>query len=126
MAQELTLNANIRFQPASGVDSGVITQGNNLKITITGTVMSHHLQSVGFSAREAIVLGEVTSPGWLMCKNRDLTNLVHLFTDVSTGTGIATLNPGEFCIIPLHTAAAAPAVQAAVAACIVEFFLILR
>jgi len=126
MASELTLNANIRFQPASGIDSGVLSFANNLKFTITGTVMSHHSQSVGFAAREAIVLGEVTAPGWLVVKNRDITNIVHVFTDATTGTGIATLNPGEFCIIPLHADGAVPAVQAAVAACIAEFFIIKR
>lgn len=125
MADELTYNANVRFIKG-GLDTGQVSLGSNLKFSITGTRATRLAQSIGFSAREALDLGEITAPGHLIVKNLDSTNFVNVFTDVTTGTGVAKLFPSEFCIIPTHSALAAPAAQADTAAVLVDVLVIER
>lgn len=131
MSQELTYNVNVRFNK-SGFDTGQATLASNQKYDITGTKCSRLVQSVGFSAREAVEMGEVTAPGHLIIKNLDATNYVEVWTDATSGTGVAKLLPGaaptggEFCVIPTHVDMIAPGVKAATAACLIEVIVVER
>ena len=96
MANETQLNLTL-----SNNKSGVFISGTvGLSITMAGTNSISSVQNIG-TATEVLVIGDVTTIGYLMVKNLDTTNYVEL--DLNTpvaGTAFCKLLPGEACIIP--------------------------
>ena len=98
----ITLNGTLQVSigAAGGAVVGVATPA---AINQVGTNSIGNVQNIG-TTTEAIVLGDVTTIGYLMLINLDATNFVSvgLATPVTTGPGnaFAKLLPGEFCIIP--------------------------
>jgi hypothetical protein len=71
--------------------------------------------------KEALVLGDVATPGYVLMHNLDATNFITVLPD-NTGAAVVKLKPGEYALFRL--AAAAPFVQADTAGCNLEYFLI--
>lgn len=70
---------------------------------VTGTNAVSNVQVVGTS-EEALVIGDIGTPGYMICKNLDATN----FVEIRPGTGTADaikLKPGD---IACFRCAAAP------------------
>lgn len=72
-----------------------------------------------------IPLGAVTSPGDMMCINRDANNFITIMDAVS-GNPIAKLDPGKPCFIPLDPAITAPAAVADTGSCQMSYMIIQR
>ena len=116
MASEL--NLSITFEYRKGSTS--LTLSPDATVTVAGTVALHNRQVVGTS-EEALVLGDVSSPGFLVMVNRDATN----FVEIRPATGVADLiklGPGEPFVGRL--VASAPFVIADTAECEIEYVLL--
>lgn len=114
MANELTLNATAQYSDAE--DSDADLQVLDLAVSVATKRITRLKQAVGFAAEEALILGDVSSLGWVMLVNRDATN----FVNVKTGTGgtvFAKLKAGEFMLLRFGSGVTAPFVQADTAAC---------
>lgn len=117
MADELTVAASLAFSKSS----------RNVSITIGGTTFdvagdkySKIIQAIGTS-EEALALGDVGTPGWVLVKNLDATNYVSL----RPATGVADMikmKPGEFALFRL--AGAAPFAIADTTSCDIEIVII--
>lgn len=66
----------------------------NLTETMAGDQFISNVQIVGTS-NEALVVGDVTTVGWVVCKNLDATNYVEIFLDNSNAQLVAKLLPGQ-------------------------------
>lgn len=121
MANELKLNGGMFLDDGTSKEPLSVPE----KLATMATLKHiKHKQSIGFAAEEAIVLGEVTSPGWAIFINRDTANFVNL--KVATGGAVfAKLMPGEFALLRLGSGAQAPFAQADTAACLLEYFIAL-
>ncbi len=127
MANELTMSAAISYEDDSFTDEGLSLE--EVVKSVTTKKFIKHKQSVGTS-EEAIVLGEVTTPGYAFFINRDPTNYIEL--KVATGGAIfARLDPdtnqdgkGGFAFLKLGSGAAAPYAMANTAACLMEYFVV--
>ena len=89
-------------------------QGGTTNVTLTGTGYVANKQTIGFAAHEALVLGEVASPGLAWFKNLDATNYVEIGYDTA-GTfrpGIKLLAGDPPMQFRFSAAAAAPYAQA--------------
>ena len=64
--------------------------------TLAGAGVVSNVQAVGFAAHEALILGEVATPGLSWFKNLDATNFVEIGYD-TTGTfrPVVRLNVGD-------------------------------
>lgn len=120
MSLELTLNATLAYEDST--DGETSLQVTDKQVTLTTVKYTQLRQSIGIT-EEALVLGEVTSLGWIMVINRDLSNFVNLKVATS-GAIFAKLFPGEFCFLRLGSGAQAPFLIADTAPCVVEFLLI--
>ena len=116
MANELTLTGNFAYTDANGAkqELGV----DSLLQSVTTKVTSRAQQSIATS-ETTINLGGVASVGWLILVNLDDTNYVEIKTAAS-GTIIAKLPPGGFCILYLGSGITAPVAIANTAACIID------
>lgn len=79
---------------------GAITGSGSNSITQSGTDNIGNVQNIG-TTTEALVLGDVTTIGYLFVKNLDATNYVEF--DLNTpvaGTAFAKLLPGESMLVP--------------------------
>lgn len=97
MANEISLSASLAC-----AKDGATAQGTAaLSITMAGTEFTQNVQAVGTST-EALNLGDVATPGYLLVKNLDSTNfvMVGLVTAVTSGNAFAKLLPGEALLIP--------------------------
>ncbi len=68
----------------------------NEKFDQTGTTAIENIQVIGITS-EAIFLGDVTDPRYLLFKNEDETNTVHIgvTTPATTGNAEFSLAPGQ-------------------------------
>lgn len=121
MANELTLNATAQYSDSEHTDADL--QIVDLLVAVATKRITRLKQAVGFAAEEALVLGDVSAPGWVMLINRDATNFVNVKTATS-GTIFAKLLPGEFCLLRLGSGAQAPYVQADTGACQLDVLII--
>jgi hypothetical protein len=71
--------------------SGSYNSGN---LTMAGTEFVGNAQTIG-TASEALVLGDITTIGFVMVKNLDPTNFVQISLDNSQVNLVAKLLPGE-------------------------------
>lgn len=120
MASELTLSASVTYADNEGADESLSV--SDLLATVSAKRYTKLKQNVG-TAEEAVVLGEVTAPGWAMFINRDASNFINLKVATS-GAVFAKLKPGEFALLRLGSGAQAPFAQADTAACQLETILI--
>lgn len=120
MSRELTISGSLAYADSDSADLSLAV--TNLIVNVTTKVYAKYKQSIGFAAAEALILGEVVTPTWIIVVNRDATNYVNL--TVATGGAIfAHLLAGWFAILPLGSGAQAPFAQANTAACLVEVLL---
>lgn len=120
MADELEINASLDFTPDIGKAASASVAG--LLADVSSEKKIEHTQTIGTS-EEAIVLGEITSPGWAFFKNVDPTNFINL--KVATGGAIfAKLLPGEVAMLRLGSGAQAPFAIADTAPCALEYMLV--
>ena len=114
MANEITMTANLAVTK-SGV---TISSATSRTITMAGTEMIGNLQSIGFADAEALVVGDVSTIGYVLVKNTDETNFVQLAMDAPMAVPFAKLLPNDVALFP--AASATIYAQAAVAACVVQ------
>lgn len=102
MANELTITGSISFSK-SGTTASVSKTG--ITVDITGSNVLDITQTIGTS-EEALVLGDVATPGYCIIENLDATN----FVEIRPATGVADcikVRAGKFAG-PFEFAAAAP------------------
>ena len=91
---------------------------------LSSALVTEGVQSIGFAAHEAIVLGDVTTVGFAYFHNMDATNYVEIGIDVAASFhATIRLYPGQKCSTFL---AAAPYAQAAVAAVLLDYVILER
>lgn len=117
MANELTIAASLTFSK-SGVQVTFPKTGTSF--TVSGTKYSRTVQSVGTS-EEALILGDVGTPGYSLIVNLDATNFVKI-RGATGAVDCIKLKPGEFCLF--RHAGSAPFAIADTAACKIEHLLI--
>ncbi len=118
MANEITIEALLRCAKngaVKGLSFGPAT------FTMSGNAIQEGIQTIG-TAEEALILGDVSSPGWLFLRNRDPTNFVTM-RPIATGTPFLRLPPNAPAG-PFFLLAAAPTLQADTAPCLVEYLLL--
>lgn len=79
----------------SGDGATVSGSSTMTPFTQVGNAQISNIQTVGFSAGEAVVLGDVSGPCLLYFKNMDSTNFVMVNTADSWSTPVIKLLPGE-------------------------------
>ncbi len=119
MANEITVTAFLKAVKGEYSDQA----SHQDTLDMTGAIGVRNVQTVGFAAHEALVLGDVTTCGWAYFKNTDATNYVQIGVD-TTGTfrAVIKLKPGEGGVIRLATNA--PYAQAAVAAVNLHYWIL--
>lgn len=117
MANELTVAANLSFVKGSVSVSMAI---GATRFTVTGTDYMRGTQTVG-TAAEALDIGDITTPGWMLIVNRDATNYVEI-RDGADGADVVKIKAGEFALFRLATTT--PYVIATTAACQVEYVVV--
>lgn len=83
MANELTLSASIKFVKGN---VSVSTAKSGVQLDVAGNDFVTKTQNVGTS-EEALDLGDITTPGYVMIRNLDSTN----FVSIRPATGAANL-----------------------------------
>lgn len=106
MAAELTLQGlNIVFTKANCPSINITIAA--IQPTVTGTQYMDNVQSIGFAAEEAILLGDVASGGYCFFQNMDATNFVSLRQGTGT-TNFVKLLAGEWACFRLSADSTAP------------------
>jgi len=118
MANEITASAALSFlkSPAAKVSMASASQS----FDVAGAYSIRNVQLIGTSA-EALMLGEVGTPGWFYIKNLDTGNYIEILTGVA-GSAFLKLKPGEFALG--RFGCAAPAAKANTADCKIEYLII--
>jgi len=98
MANELTLAASASFSK-SGITVSFAKSG--IQVTISGSKYTHLVQAVGNSA-EALVLGDITTPGYCLMYNQDSSNYVEV-RDQAGGADVVKVSPGKIGLFELAT-----------------------
>lgn len=117
MANELTLAASLKFVKGT---TNVSFAKSGIQLDVSGKNYTHKTQSIGTS-EEAVDLGDVATPGYILIYNKDATNYV----SVRAGTGEANLvkvPPGGIGLF--HCEASAPYAIANTAAVDIEYLLV--
>lgn len=95
MANELAVSGNIRYQKA-GVDE-VLTFSQ--AVDVAGSALSRQVLFIG-TTEEAVLMGDVTSPGYVVAHNLDTTNYVQIGAE--TAEYCIRLKAGQRAIFPLE------------------------
>lgn len=97
MADELTLNTGWTYNKngRKRVISPTVSQED-----ISGAGVVENMQAIGFAAHEALVLGDVATPGFCYFRNSHATNYIEIGID-STGTFVPfiKLMAGQSCFV---------------------------
>jgi hypothetical protein len=120
VANEITPTASLTYADSENADVS-LTPLATLVATVASKKFIHNKQNIG-TAEEAVVLGEVTTPGWAIFINRDLTNFIELRV-ATGGAKFAKLLPGEFWCGRLGSGAQAPFAIADTGACQMEYLI---
>jgi len=118
MAAEATLTATLSFVKGN-LPIQTLAPGQQ-SIDVAGATYMRQVQIVG-TTREAMLLGDVGTPGYVMLHNCDATNFVEVFPN-NTDAGLVKLLKGEWAVFRLDSAA--PYLKADTAPCNVEIFLL--
>lgn len=119
MANELTLNVSSNLAP-TGLTAFARTWAASMGFDLSTATFTHNVQSVGTS-EEAILKGDVATPGYFIAVNLDATNFVSIRSGTG-GTNMVKLMPGKVCVFMF--ASADPFWLADTAACRVEYLLV--
>jgi hypothetical protein len=122
MADEITLGASLSYLD-SEMDEAIEISLSALLASVSTKKFTRVKQNVGTS-EEAMVLGEVTSLGWLLIVNRDATNFVEWRTATGAGNDAIKIPARRFALFHVGSDVTAPFLIANTAACQVEIFLI--
>lgn len=96
-----TVTVSLTFQ-ASKDGTQVTGSYSSGSLTMAGTELIGNTQSVGTS-NEALVLGDLSTVGFVFCKNLSDANYVEIFLDNSNAQLVARLLPGEACLFKPNT-----------------------
>ncbi len=119
MASELTLSAVLEYADSESASVGLIVRDFVASVATKKYVLLK--QNIGIT-EEALKLGELTSLGWALFINRDLTNFIEL--RVSTGsTKFAKLLAGEPALFRFGSGVTAPYAIADTSPCQLEYLL---
>lgn len=118
MSLELTIIASMDFIKGNYSQSFV---PSTFQLTVSGTKYVKNVQNIGTSI-EALSVGDLTTPGFMLAINRDPTNYVELFDSIGSVTPFAKLKAGEPCLVRLGCTA--PAAKANTAAINLEYLII--
>ena len=103
-----TLSATMGFKYTNGTGnqiSAVTIPPKTKDYTITANTKVSNTQAVGFAAHEALILGEVGTPGYGWFTNTDSTNFVEIGIDeAATFHPFAKLLAGQTAMVPLSEA----------------------
>jgi hypothetical protein len=96
--------ATISFSGSLSVTDGgtVVVKGSGSETaTQSGAQLLSNVQIIG-TTTEALLLGDVTTIGWLYLENLDSTNFVRvgLATPVTSGDAFLTIPAGQFALVP--------------------------
>ena len=117
MANEAQLQVTLQYTK-SGI--AAILASGSVSRDVAGTACMRNVQNVGTGA-EALLLGDVGTPGLCIIHNLDPTNYVEVLPSVTDPACLKVL-PGDWLLV--RFGAAAPALKANTAACLVEVFLL--
>lgn len=123
MANGVSIAVNMTYQSAAGVAVGPNPIRDYL-VAVATQVHAENQQSIATGSFQAINFGNVSSPLWFFCINRDPTNYVEIKTGASSGKIFAKLGPGAPCLVPLGSDAQIPVAQANTGACILEYLVV--
>lgn len=119
MANEITVAAFLSFVKGAFTDT---MQKTATTFDMTGVPYERRTFAVPTTAGgTALPLGDVTTPGYCFIRNTDPTNFITIKPAVA-GVDTIKLKPGEFAMF--RFAAAAPALLASTAICVVEYLLL--
>ncbi len=93
MANEISLSINFAVSKGGASVSGQ----SNASLTMSGEQFISNVQIIGIT-NETLVFGDVSTIGYVYCKNLDATNFVTISVDSAQAQVIAKLLPGEACI----------------------------
>jgi hypothetical protein len=120
MANEITATVSLRFQKGS-METEAMTPAP-FQVTVAGTYYIRQIQLIDSAAHEAIGLGEIGTPGWILAHNVS-ANTIQIGHD-ATGTFEADIKipSGKWALFCCNQAA--PYAKAATAPSALEYFLI--
>jgi hypothetical protein len=119
MADEITLTAQLTYHDSGAEFSlGV----DDLSITVAGSQIVHHRQSIGTSA-EVLELAGLSTGGYFVAVNHDPTNYVEIAA-AANAQAVVRLDPGDCACFRISGSAASPVVVADTAAVQIEYWLI--
>jgi hypothetical protein len=95
MANEITGSVSI----TASKNGAAVSASATIAATMSGEQMISNVQIIGTSS-EALVLGDVTTIGYVYLKNLDATNFVSIsvLATAVAGTSFTKLLPGECCL----------------------------
>lgn len=100
MANEI--NVSVSLTASKG--GAAIQSTGSRTADMAGVEMITNVQAVG-TAAEAIVVGDIGTPGYCLLKNLDATNYVEIALDSGVTTQVfAKLMPGDVALFPAKTA----------------------
>jgi hypothetical protein len=120
VANEITLNASLAYEDSEGTEE-LLSIADKLA-NVSTKRYTKIKQNVAIT-EEALALGDVTAPGYVLIINRDATNFVNVKV-ATAGAIFAKLLAGECCLLRLGSGAQAPYVIADTATCQIEILLI--
>jgi hypothetical protein len=118
MANELTTSSALTFQKGKVFAS--MGKGG-VKVDVSGTRFIENVQEIG-TIEEALMLGDIAAPGYIMVENLDPTN----FVELRAASGVADMIkiPAGSVAGPFMLATATPYAIADTAACKIRYLLI--
>lgn len=96
----------IKVRVTLDVNKGGAAMVQNLALTLTmaGDEMISNVQTVGTTV-EAVVVGDVTTIGYVLMKNLDATNFVLVGVDAAGTENTIKMLAGDVCLFPASAAA---------------------
>lgn len=99
MANELTITASLKFDKSTkSAEAGKA----GLQLDVAGGDYIAKTQSVGTS-QEALVIGEISTPGYIFIRNLDATNYINV-RNGSGGADVVKVRAGGVALFELCTA----------------------
>ena len=103
MADELTVGTSWTYSKNGSTRS---LPAESAQWDVSGSGKIENIQNIGFAAHEALILGEVATPGFAYFKNLDATNYVQIGVDVAAAfVPFVKLLPGQSAQVWLGTTA---------------------
>lgn len=118
MADEAKIVAALTF--AKGNITSTSAGGSSINRDVAGSVYIRNVQKIATS-KEAILMGDVTTPGLAYLRNLDATNFIEIFPD-GTGAAVIKLKPKDEAVF--RFGATAPQAKADTAEANLEYFII--